>query len=266
MIRNKPEGRKRQTSSIAHSDCPGVPRTTKRTPRGSRANRAMRRPRCSIFRTSASLRSSSSISSSAWSVTSNRPCRTARRMRLVPIEAEVKPTADDGARRGVACGTGSIVFPRRVVGQFAAFCFVLATMMSCHEEMGGSLPLSAANAVHRILVDVARMRADPLLTRPGPMLLSIEMPAAPPVPNSTVAPGATEIAVKAALLRAPPPAGPKTSTPIVAEDVSAFVHARKVPSAPVFKPPGTAYTSFVNPAGSGLSTMPENARVGTRQA
>ena len=111
-------------------------------------------------------------------------------------------------------------------------------IVSCQATAGGSLAGSTTNAVHASFFDVARIRAEPLLNAP-PRFELIEIPAAAPVPNITVAPGATLSEVAAASLNAAPPGGPKISTPTCIVAVSVEVQAKKVPSPPIAMTPGT---------------------------
>jgi hypothetical protein len=99
-------------------------------------------------------------------------------------------------------------------------------MVSCAIDVGGALPSSATNAVHTSFLDVASIRAEPLLNGGTPMDESTKIPAAA-LPNITVAPGATLSEVAAASLAGAPPPGPKTSTPtcIVAVSVEVQGHS-----------------------------------------
>ena len=87
--------------------------------------------------------------------------------------------------------------------------------------------------------DVARMRADPLLTEPAPRDPLTENPTAVDIPNITVAPGATAREFAAASLITAPPAGLKTSTPTCIVAVSVEVQERKVDVEPFLMTPGT---------------------------
>src|SRR5437773_10053130 len=94
---------------------------------------------------------------------------------------------DGAGKKNSACSQcGSLV----AALQFAAFCFVLAMIVSWAIDVGGSFPRSARNAVHATFFDVARIRAEPF-EKPPPRFELIKIPAAPPVPNITVCPGAT---------------------------------------------------------------------------
>jgi hypothetical protein len=72
-------------------------------------------------------------------------------------------------------------------------------------DVGGTLPLSAMNAVHASFLEVERIRAEPLLIEPPPRDEFTEIPAATVVPKITVAPGATLSEVATASFAAGPP-------------------------------------------------------------
>src|SRR5437016_4435944 len=96
-------------------------------------------------------------------------------------------------------------------------------MVSCQADVGGALPVSATNAVQASFFDVARIRAEP---ETPPRFESIESPAAPPVPNLTVAPAMTLSELAAASLPGAPPADPKSSTPTCIVAVSVEVQEK----------------------------------------
>jgi hypothetical protein len=61
--------------------------------------------------------------------------------------------------------------------QFAAFCFVLAMIVSCQLACGGMLIRSPTKAVHTSFLDVERMRAEAV---PGPGKDTVECTTTPP--------------------------------------------------------------------------------------
>lgn len=99
-------------------------------------------------------------------------------------------------------------------------------------EVGGTLTQSARYAVQINFLDVARIRADPLLIGPGARSELIEMLAAARVPKITVPPGTRLTEVATASLIDAPPAKLKISTPscMVAESVE--VQEKNVPKTP----------------------------------
>jgi hypothetical protein len=90
--------------------------------------------------------------------------------------------------------------------------------------------MSAMNKVHASFLEVERMRAEPLLGAKS-ILESTGMPTAEPVPNITMAPGATlSDDTETSVIGGPPEAvKPSTATCIVT--VSVEVQAKKVPNA-----------------------------------
>src|SRR5439155_1450780 len=106
-----------------------------------------------------------------------------------------------------------------------AFCFSFAMIVSCQPEVGGVLLMSAMNTVQASFLDVARIRAEPLLT-PPPRFELTEIPTAALVPKITVAPGATLREVAAASLNGAPPGGPNSSTPTCIVAVSVEVQEK----------------------------------------
>ena len=88
--------------------------------------------------------------------------------------------------------------------------------------------LPGANTIRDLSI---KLDNQPLL-EPNPILESIEMPAAAPVPNITMAPGATLSDVATASLAGAPPAVKKASTPTCIVAVSVEVQAKNVPRPP----------------------------------
>jgi len=82
-------------------------------------------------------------------------------------------------------------------------------------ETGATNPGFARNAPQTTFLDVAKMRAEPLVTVPVPRIPSTMNDAELVVPKIAVAPGARLIAVSAVVLIKAPPNGPNTSTPTV---------------------------------------------------
>jgi hypothetical protein len=100
-------------------------------------------------------------------------------------------------------------------------------MLSCSIEVGGSLPVSAKNAVHMIPFGfVAKMRADPFDAIPIPTLLSTDSPTAgSPKRRVPLAGTLREVALGSLNAAPPPDANPSTPTRIAASVV--FVHRKK---------------------------------------
>jgi hypothetical protein len=113
--------------------------------------------------------------------------------------------------------------------------------------------------VHATFVDVARIRADPVVEPIPPNTEETLRPIAGPVPNSTVPPTGTLSDDTVASLVAGPPGAPKSSTPIVTEATSRFVHEKKLRRLAICTMPGTEKTCLVKGAGIGLSTTPAAA-------
>src|SRR5688572_9407966 len=86
-------------------------------------------------------------------------------------------------------------------------------IVRCIIDVGGALPVSAANAVQESFFDVARIRADPLNPGVPPTFELITIPAAKLVPKIRVAPGGMLMDVATTLLEGAPPLPGKISTP-----------------------------------------------------
>jgi hypothetical protein len=146
--------------------------------------------------------------------------------------------------------------------QFAAFCFVLATIGRYVIDTGVLEKKSATKAWQIGDLEVATMRAEPARGGVPRHTSAVTVPFMVHVENVTDAPDERARLVLVASFTGAPPALSNTSTPISIGDVEVLVQAKYVETLKFCMTPGMEKSTFVAwppKVGVGVSTSPASA-------